>query len=584
MNGFRFSGCHFENGSGNTECSSFSDFGYGIFANSSGFTVSGQCLDIFFPCTNYNRTTFKGLGVGIHTQSTTKNRPYVVKQADFEDCFFGIYQNLVDGATIVNNNFYMGDLPSSNCTGNQIGVALQDFANGLTVQENLFFSNGGNASNTIGTSATLTWEFNNVIRRNTYNGVTYGNIAGGRNAVLTEIPIGLNYECNTNINVSQYDFLVSELPGFSPNNIRNKQGLLTGLNTFSASGNKFSYTGSPSDSDFGNQGGWIIDLEYFFDPLGVNETPIDFSDITPEDVTANPCLIAYCDPPCKYPNEVSLEKQRFYNYKNVFNTAKSNYLAAVNSGNTTLASIKANEAGYARQEMDRSGHMVLLHIMYDTLTYHRDTLRRWLGNFETYSTDLALARDYVDAGQFVEAETVLNNIPTKYVLDANDLMDLQATISIFALINQKTLYGMSEADFPFLTSLAFSVLPHTSSIAKSILELYDVEHFPPLYALESGERSPKDNAAQQVEKEFFNITMFPNPANDFIIMSWNRKLENGARLTFHNNTGRLVLQRDIPEGSQSLHIEKVELPVGVYFYQISSDSAVINYGKLVIQK
>ncbi len=430
----------------------------------------------------------------------------------------------------------------------------------------------------------MSTEYNNVIRRNTYNGITYGNIAGGRNAVMTEIPIGLSYECNTNINVSQYDFLVSALVDFFPNNIRNKQGLLSGSNIMGASGNKFSYSGSPDDSDFGNQGGWTVELEYFYNPLGLNETPIDFSNITPDEIVANPCPIAYCDPPCRNPEEIALEKQRFYNYKNVFNTAKSNYLAAVNSGNTTLSSIKANEAGYARQEMDRSAHMVLLHTMYDTLTYHRDTLRRWLANVETYSTDLALAREYVSAGQYGEAETVLNNMPAKYVLDANDLLDLQATKFIFSLFNQKTLYGLVEADFPLLTNLAYSSLPHASSIAKSVLELYDVEHFSPLYTLGGGERSPEGNAAQQVEGKFFNITVFPNPADDFIIMNWNRKLEKGARLTLTNNTGMLVLQRDIPAGTQSLHIEKMELPEGVYFYQVSSDSAVINYGKIVIQK
>ncbi len=245
VNGFRFSGCHFENTQEHQDCNDISDFGFGIFAQNAGFTVNGQCLDIFLPCANYNRSLFKGLGYGIHSQTLSQNRPYIVEMSDFEDCFFGIYQNEITGATVVGNNFLLGNLPNTGCTTDQFGAVLSMGTNGITFQENRFLKVPGNATKTVGTYSIRLGLFDNVIRRNTYDGITFGNIASGQCGNSNPISTGLLYECNKNFNIEQYDFIAQKgIPGLGNAFIRRIQGLSTqDAEVFIAAGNKFSYTG-----------------------------------------------------------------------------------------------------------------------------------------------------------------------------------------------------------------------------------------------------------------------------------------------------------------------------------------------------
>ncbi|HAD12638.1 MAG TPA: hypothetical protein DCF33_09385 [Saprospirales bacterium] len=586
VNGFRFSGCHFENAQELQDCNDISDFGFGIFAQNAGFIVNGQCLDIFLPCANYNRSLFKGLGYGIHTQTLSQNRPYIVEMADFEDCFFGIYQNQITGATVVGNNFRLGNLPNTDCTTDQIGAVLSLGTNGITFQENKFLKVPGNATKTVGTYSIRLGFFNNVLRRNTYDGITYGNIAAGLCGTLDATPTGLLYECNKNFNIEQYDFICLGGIPWQPSVIRKKQGLISqGIPpSFVAAGNKFSYTGIPNDSDFRGQGPISgFPHEYYYNPMATNEEPLQFALINKIEGNQNTCSSEYCIPPCKNPYEVGLEKVRFYTYNNIYQVAKTAYQAAVNAGNQALALAKANEAGFARQEMDEAAHMVLLHTMYDSVTYHRDTLRTWLSNMNYYDSELLLSKDYLDAGQFAQAQYILSQIPGKFDITASDLSDLQSLSSIYSMIAQNTLFGLNQNDLASLSVMAHDDLSYSANLARGILELYRVEFFhPELY--DADERPDSRNQERNLplsEKDAFKV--FPNPTSDKLFISGE---VTGMVFKLTNVSGGAVLLKTLSGATPQEGLEVRHLPDGLYFYEIFAQNGKdkLQHGKILIKK
>jgi Secretion system C-terminal sorting domain/Pregnancy-associated plasma protein-A len=589
VNGFRFSGCHFENALELQDCNDISDFGFGIFAQNSGFTVNGQCLDIFLPCANYNRSLFKGLGYGIHTQTLSQNRPYIVEMSDFEDCFFGIYQNEITGATVVGNNFFLGNLPNTDCTSDQFGAVLSMGTNGITFQENKFLKVPGNVSNTTGSYSIRLGVFNNIIRRNTYDGITYGNVAAAQCGTFNAIPTGLLYECNKNFNLEQYDFIVhTSLPGLPNGIIRKKQGLISQINpnSFFAAGNRFSYTGIPNDSDFKGQGQINgFPHEYYYNPMATNEEPLQFSLIDKLEGLPNACAPEYCIPPCKYPYEVALQKNQFYSNNSTYQIAKTAYQSAVNTGNYALAQVKAIEAGFARQKMDEAAHMVLLHMMYDTVTYQRDTVRTWLSNVNTYDSDILLSKDYLDANQFAQAQYILNQIPGKFDVTASDLSDLQSLSSIYSMIAQNTLLDLDENDLASLSIIAHGDLSYSTNLARGILELYRVEFFhPSLYDGEERSGSRNQEKAKNLQlpiKDAFKV--FPNPTSDILFISGDIT-DLVFKLT--NVSGGTVLLKNLTGESQQQGLEVHNLPDGFYFYEISAKKGKdkLQHGKIVIKK
>ncbi|MEZ5032367.1 MAG: hypothetical protein R2787_13270 [Saprospiraceae bacterium] len=93
-------------------------WGYGIFADNAGFQVISECtvsVPNNTPCPSYTYSTFSGLGYGIHAQAAImlEARPFQVRQARFDQCINGIRNVGVGGATILHNEFTMGELPSA---------------------------------------------------------------------------------------------------------------------------------------------------------------------------------------------------------------------------------------------------------------------------------------------------------------------------------------------------------------------------------------------------------------------------------------------------------------------------------------
>jgi hypothetical protein len=105
-------------------------------------------------------------------------------------------------------------------------------------------------------------------------------------------------------------------------------------------------------------------------------------------------------------------KTGYYTAKAALPQLQANYAAKPSQEN-------AQALAQARQQMEYNSRMVLLHVMYDTLNYHADTVYTWVSNRDNVSAELFLSDLRLASGNTAAALAILDQIPTKYSLTQN---------------------------------------------------------------------------------------------------------------------------------------------------------------------
>jgi len=583
VNGPTFTGCSFVNTYAPLNLDNITAYGYGIFADDASFRVLAKCNSNYYPCSNFTRSTFQGLGYGVFTGVVINSvdAPFIIRQADFSDCFVGIHNRGVLGGTMLFNDFEMGSLPTQALTTDQIGIALENTLTGMIVEENDFTHTGGTGVHTIGINSFNIGTTNKVIRKNRFNGVAVGCEAGGSCGNDTK---GLVFECNTNTNNTGHDFLIYS-SGFL-GKIKEKQSSIGAGNQVVAVGNQFANSGIPSDRDFANQDGQPIDYHYKMNS-GVSETPDEYFGLTnliPSE--ENTCPVTYCEPPCKTEDEVAILKEKYYAQKSDYLITRENYLAFLNSGNEPMAVQEKETASKLKQQMDKDAFMVLIHAMYDTIKWDIDTVRIWLENMDDYDAEMMLMTSYENAGQHTEALAVYHRITDKFELTEDQIMDLSNSIKLNKILKGHSIYQLPEHTLKDIEAIAQTNSEYASGRAKNILTYYGW-HYPPVYAGYK-DKYEKPRAKNQ-EKTVGNtnkqpLVVYPNPAKNKVTFEKALPLVQNSYLSVTDITGKVYWQQALLGDNSIIEWQTANIPNGLYFYQLISNGTAIDSGKIIIQK
>jgi len=579
VNGVNIAGTGFAN-QRDIEGNSIDDWGYGIQSVDAGFTVTSSANGIFFPPTSYTFSGFSGLGYAIQAQTSVVNRPYIVRQCNFDGNFVGIRNWSVDGATILFNNFNLGDLPSTVPTSDAVGVIFETDVSGFTCEENEFTRAAGpDGMEAIGTISINTGDQHKQIRRNTFTNLHIGNLANQQNAYIDDPTTneddntfrGLYYDCNRNFNVvngTGIDFSVPD--GI----IRPRQGLETPLPNggigYNAAGNRFSYTGI----DLSNFGAAI---NYYYDPLSANHQPLTtqgglnaIDDIGAKD---NDCTQSFCEPPCRTDAELEDIKTDYY--------IKRNSLTALDAsiGANPTEQQKATRAFY-QYSMDQAAYTVALHIMYDTIHYRHDSLRTWIANMNSIEGDLWLANDYLSTGTVTQTNVVLDATPVKHHLDAQkqaDIADVKAISNAIAGQNPATL---NEASLQIIKPIALGTDGWARGWARRLLTQHGW-HFGPeyiKYGAESQERSQENKDRPNAD----GLRVQPNPATDHVLFTLPVQAHDATLRIFDLNGRTIRLYADL-QGGSTADWQTGNAPSGIYLYHFIS-AGKTHSGKILLNK
>lgn len=591
VRGINMTGCSFINERTIKNPASNADYGYGVKATDARFTVASLGIGNTFPPSSYDHSAFKGLGYGVYVgtaQSGTNgtittaddfvNVPYIVQQATFDECIYGIHNRFVSQGTIVGNTFNMGKLPPAGpLSGNtpftniQVGVFIENGANGFELQENHFAKIEDNVEHAFGTySQNLGW-FNNDVRRNTYANVEAGNLADENNAINAPNR-GLYYLCNTNT-TQVYDFYV--YPG---SDIRFDQGeQITGSTSFRAAGNIFTKV-NPPFGDFENNGPQV---RYYHD--GLPEKPMYHFGLAFSDVDPNTCESDYCLPPCREKEEWQALKSEYNTNIGLYHTAVQDMQMAQALGDATLADQKANLAGGYRLRTDELSNTLSLHLAFDTTTYSVDSVRVWWQKMDSPVSDMVVARDHLAKGQNSAAFAILDAMSTKHAFSESELAELNEYRAVMEIMQGESAVGLAPAKVQQLLGHATNGQGIGAAWAKNILTVHDY-HFPPQpKILGSGERSQKEEPKKVQKPDFYLVS--PNPAREQV-----RFVRSDATIGLNTSVivtdaiGRIVWRTASNGDASNIIWQTGEARPGVYFYTIQDAGGLTQSGRIVLVK
>ncbi|HRP39253.1 MAG TPA: T9SS type A sorting domain-containing protein, partial [Chitinophagales bacterium] len=286
VDGVRFYGCTFENT--NTNITSLSQLGNGIYTEDANFIVSGCDWKInctFGFCCGYAPNIFRNLNTGIWAKRVAGvSYNYNIDKNNFINCLYSINNEGVDNAIITRNNLTIGKprFAAWWTTGINFNTGT-----GYRIEENTITRDSLPNTMSIGTWLTSTGMNNNQVYKNSFTNITLSNYAYQRNRGLdlsTGLYSGLAYLCNTHNASGTNDIYIY---GDDPVNhgIRQYQGKLNNTNNSvtAPAGNVFTRSGANSESDIANVN--TPNITYFYyGPDSLSNAQYPFY-VTPNRVT-----------------------------------------------------------------------------------------------------------------------------------------------------------------------------------------------------------------------------------------------------------------------------------------------------------
>jgi len=190
-----------------------SPWNIGIAAYDAGFRVLSICTSPAMPCTSYDSSSFTGFYNGIRATSGERtNNTFSVFTANFTNNSTGIYFSAVNNAVIVDCDFEIGynTLSKELCNDNSYSYGIDVHTSvGFAIEENDFTKYpSADLGYYTGIRINNCRSLVDVIYKNNFDGLSYGNYAYGMNRKSTDDSYGVKYECNTNYD-NEVDFIVT---------------------------------------------------------------------------------------------------------------------------------------------------------------------------------------------------------------------------------------------------------------------------------------------------------------------------------------------------------------------------------------
>jgi len=302
VNGVRFYGCDF---SLSPEAQGIADFNQAIAAYSSGFRVEAICNSTSLPCpeNGYDRSSFSGFYSAIYSGTGSLNSyTFTVNRANFIGNSIGVEVSSVKNESILFCNFDLGvnagDAAACATGAPSFGIDMVG-SNSFIIEENTFSKKEGAPQGLyVGIKCKDSNTPIDVIYRNSFKGLSYGNYAEGLNRYdPTWDQNGLQFMCNTNQNNS-VDFIIAKINPDDPDDkpvIHGSQGSLKleAGNTFSAN--------PLSEGNFKNEGKQYVNYYFKTNPpvyhtdiyvvpfqvTTTNSCPSNYGGINPKTIVLN---------------------------------------------------------------------------------------------------------------------------------------------------------------------------------------------------------------------------------------------------------------------------------------------------------
>ncbi len=131
----------------------------------------------------------------------------------------------------------------------------------------------------------------------------------------------------------------------------------------------------------------------------------------------------------------------------------------------------------------------------------------------------------------------------------------------------KSLYGECSEEW----NAVISAWRNVGISSNSLLQCYQAGNNPP----------PAQRMAIDEDETYNNITIYPNPADNYIIVELPNNLLNG-NIILYNQLG--IVEYECTINSDSIRIETDNLSNGIHYIKVISDNHAIKVQKIIINK
>lgn len=540
-----------------SECVGYTSRATGIRAFNAGFRATASTFE------NLNKgTDISIMSAGSGTFFISNNR--------FNACRIGVDAIRCNDFYLANNQFNVKRPIPCNNNGGKLeifGAKISGNASAFKFLDNSFFYEPADENEEypndilIGTqAANLGAGMANIIEKNDYTELIYGNQAFGNNADKTE---GLVYLCNTNNNHSadllSIDFFIPK------GRIRRMQADIVGVGEIEATGNSFEGLGNTIINN-----GNVIEYHYYMGDETQNpNTEQGFEgniNINPLTEPNERCGEEDCPPPCRK-NYIQTKETRYFVNQEIYIELQE--LLTTLPVDSEQYAILTEEISRIRLFLNQDLSYILRHYQHLEDGLVIDSLNYWLDLAHTYPSDLRLLNYYFFNNQALEMDNIWERLHDTYSLLPYQIDELERLEQLY-----DTLYPYVDGAgdlLPLNPSTLYSLEAYLNEcdeagyLAMVILRQYGI----------ATELECSDLAFRQPTSSSHLLTdvplkIFPNPTDSELTIQLNEEKTFKA-ITIYNTQGQQVFHIPFTHKSNQHALELPHLTNGIYILEVLTD-------------
>ena len=272
-----------------------------------------------------------------------------------------------------------------------------------------------------------------------------------------------------------------------------------------------------------------------------------------------------------------------------------NILDQVANG-TTARTVMQNRMAAYRGKYTRAAGDIIRSLVNDTVLDISE-LRGWLANMKDIYADRDIIATYVDEGDFTNALTLANMLPSLYGLTGNDLDEHNDYVELLELYrdlynDDRNIMQLDSTERAQVERIALQGSGYSQAMAQAVLYGTDWESYaenpfdcPTLTLPQGGQRGGYAFTPEDLGKALeLSISVKPNPATTWAAVDYTLPAKlSKATITVSNALGVTVMSTELNGNQGQKVLDLRGLADGVYLYTIKCGEYV-QTGKLVIAK
>jgi hypothetical protein len=263
-----------------------------------------------------------------------------------------------------------------------------------------------------------------------------------------------------------------------------------------------------------------------------------------------------------------------------------------NNPNTTPRTLLEYAISNAHEKMMIDAREILQDLQFDPDGLNHEALRYWLGELHDVEADYSIVDDYIELGNYSEAQTIMDAIPLLYKLDKYQVAEYTSMKDIndwkleMLQNGSKTYTAMSEYEKAGLQAIADNGFGLGKYKAENILNYFANGAYVNLPILPNTENQRRANPSSTKIAEVEDyIKVYPNPARELVTIEYQLPcISQDGIITITDLLGKIVHSSKIV-GERNIHnIDTKNWSNGNYLYRVVCDGIKLGEGKLSIIK